>query len=106
MNATMRVTPALLLVAALLALSGCTAANRQAPQASQTPSTVPSAEASAADPGTGTPAAAGGVAASGSGSGRVDVHALDAQLEAMQKEIDSLSMPTDNDFNGAASAVY
>jgi len=28
------------------------------------------------------------------------------QLDAMQKEIDSLSLPSDDDFSDAANAVY
>jgi hypothetical protein len=35
-----------------------------------------------------------------------DLAAIRKQLDAMQKEIDSLALPTDNDFSGAEGAVY
>jgi predicted small secreted protein len=35
-----------------------------------------------------------------------DLAAIEKQLEAMQRELDSLSMPSDNDFSGAEDAVY
>lgn len=36
----------------------------------------------------------------------VDLKSIDAQLQAMQKELDGLNVPSDSDFNGAAGAVY
>lgn len=35
-----------------------------------------------------------------------DLAAIKKQLDAMQKEIDGLKMPSDNDFSGAEGAVY
>jgi TolA-binding protein len=35
-----------------------------------------------------------------------DVTAIDEQLDAMQRELDSLRMPSDNDFQGAEGSVY
>jgi hypothetical protein len=39
-------------------------------------------------------------------SSQADAEAIDQQLDAMQKELDSLSMPTDSDFGTAESALY
>jgi hypothetical protein len=39
-------------------------------------------------------------------SSQADAEAIDKQLDAMQKELDSLSMPTDSDFGTAESALY
>jgi hypothetical protein len=36
----------------------------------------------------------------------VDLTSIQSQLDAMQKELDKLSLPSDKDFNGAAGAVY
>lgn len=43
----------------------------------------------------------------GSGSTTpAEIKAVDQQLDAMQREIDSLSMPTDSDFGSAEGALY
>ena len=54
-----------------------------------------------------TAAPAGGSAAiSGAGPSASELVGMKRQLDAMQKEIDSLSLPSDGDFSDAANAVY
>ena len=74
------------------------------------PAAGASSTATSAGGASGTTAANGSAGAS-SGTKKAEVSkedltAIRKQLDAMQKEIDSLSMPSDNDFNGAAGAVY
>lgn len=65
--------------------------------------TVPSVEQTAApSEGTSTLVPNGG----GSGGSTSEVKTLDQQLDAMQKELDSLKMPSDSDFGDAESALY
>ncbi|MDO8914482.1 MAG: hypothetical protein Q7W16_00155 [Coriobacteriia bacterium] len=40
------------------------------------------------------------------GSSKSEIKAMDQQLDAMQKELDSLSMPADTDFGSAEGALY
>jgi len=40
------------------------------------------------------------------GPSAADLAAMKAQLDAMQKEIDALALPSDSDFSDAAGAVY
>jgi hypothetical protein len=35
-----------------------------------------------------------------------DAASIDHELDAMQKELDGLNMPSDSDYSGAAGAVY
>jgi hypothetical protein len=35
-----------------------------------------------------------------------DLASIGKQLDAMQHELDSLNMPTDNDFSGAEGSIY
>jgi len=58
---------------------------------------------------TGSDSAAASGATSGGKSSNItgaDLAAIKKQLDAMQKELDNLSMPSDNDFSGAEGAVY
>jgi ABC-type transport system substrate-binding protein len=57
-------------------------------------------------PGTSNGASSGTPGTKGGSVSKEDLAAIRRQLDAMQKEIDSLAMPSDNDFNGAAGAVY
>jgi len=102
------VTPrsaALIAVCVLLlgvaALTGC---GRKAVGPTIDPSTgQPAVEQPAAEQsGTGPATSASGTA----NSGKVDVKSIEDQLDAMQRELDGLSMPSDNDFKGAEGAVY
>lgn len=43
---------------------------------------------------------------SSGGTSQSEIKAVDQQLDAMQKELDSLKMPTDNDFGSAEGALY
>ena len=47
----------------------------------------------------------GGSTGAGSSSGS-DIKSIDAELNAMQKEIDGLAMPEDSDFSAAEGALY
>lgn len=106
---------AVALVLAALALAGCAGAGRvsgSGPTATGvtevTTSVAPTASLEAtgpdSDPGDGTLAGANG--AKGKDVTGADLAAIRAQLDAMQKELDALSMPTDSDFSGAEGAVY
>jgi hypothetical protein len=49
----------------------------------------------------------GALPAAGSGGSSVsDIQAVDQQLDAMQDELDALSMPADSDFGSAEEALY
>jgi uncharacterized protein YceK len=66
-----------------------------------------SAEASSASdvldqPGSASP----GTAAEPVAATAQDIKTIDAELNAMQKELDSLAMPSDSDFAGAEGALY
>jgi len=50
--------------------------------------------------------AGGSAAISGAGPSASKLVGMKRQLDAMQKEIDSLSLPSDDDFSDAANAVY
>ena len=103
-------TAALLLILAVVTfLSGC--AGRvdgpvpapTAPAASSQPHTEPAAEVNASRPSdTGETAPRG---SSGGLSAR-ELARIRAQLDAMRNEIDDLQMPSDDDFDGAASDLY
>ena len=60
----------------------------------------------AATPGATAAAAGGSAAISGAGPSASKLVGMKRQLDAMQKEIDSLSLPSDDDFSDAANAVY
>lgn len=47
-----------------------------------------------------------GAAAKPPASTGQDVKAIDAELNAMQKELDSMAMPADSDFSGAEGVLY
>ncbi len=66
-----------------------------------TPSLVATSAGDPAQLPTGT--VTGGTTAAG---GRTDVKAIDAELNAMQKELDSISMPADSDFAPVEGALY
>jgi len=102
------------LVVALAAVmvSGC--GTRVAPTA---PTSVTSAAvATSSTPATTTTSTTSGAVASAAPGARVsakassrdsvDLTSIQSQLDAMQKELDKLSLPSDKDFNGAAGAVY
>jgi hypothetical protein len=101
---------AVLLIAALTVLAGCVAGTRGstgsaggtpesvsiAPSGSTTASAVP------AGPAAGAPASDGGAASSAA----PDIKSIDAELKAMQKELDGLALPDDSDFSSAEGALY
>ena len=98
---------------AAVTLAGCGLAARrgigaQTPAGSIAVTTTASAVASA----TPAPAASGasGVAVSAAGAKpgltESDVKSLGQELDAMQKELDGLNMPSESDYSGAAGAVY
>jgi len=100
------------LVAAALLLAGCAGAapdsgarpaGAGSAGASATVSTSPSATADAT-------ASAGGSSQGRSATGkdvtREDLAEIKRQLDAMQKALDDLKMPSDSDFDGAEDAVY
>lgn len=93
-----------LTLAAAVASAGCAGRGSAALPPGEA---APSAGTGASDAATAPP-----VAADGATSDRAvvpegkDSAAIDAQLNAMQKELDSLAMPDDKDFDAAAGAVY
>ena len=97
---------AVMVAAALLAaatITGCGVRGRAAIGA-RTP-----AAASIAATTTQTPVAAAGAqvpAATSKGLNDSDLQSLNKELDAMQKEIDGLNMPSESDYSGAADAVY
>jgi hypothetical protein len=110
-------TAALVTVVLLAAVTvaGCGLATRtgsgaRTPAGSITASATASSSATATlDPGAaGAPGAAAPVVATPGKPGLTDSDAksLNQELDAMQKELDGLNMPSDSDYNGAASAVY
>ena len=110
------VTVAVVVVAACAALvSGCGPSAGQAGSLStgtvQVSSTVSTAAVSTGtvtttSAGTSSSKAAGSSSAKSSAKASADLTSLQTQLDAMQKELDRLSMPSDKDFNGASGAVY
>lgn len=103
----------LVLALAAVMVSGC--GTRVAPTAptSVTSAAVAASSTSATTPPTSTTSgavasAAPGARASAKASSKdsVDLTSIQSQLDAMQKELDKLSLPSDKDFNGAAGAVY
>lgn len=109
---TRRTAVAVALLLAVAALSGC---GRPVVARSLTPPPATSAPASQAVTATGVPtsSAAAGVPASatagkvakGKGLSANDAKALDAELSAIQGELDRLSVPSDSDFNGIGSGL-
>ena len=59
-----------------------------------------------ATPGATAAPAGGSAAISAAGPSPSELVGMKKQLDAMQKEIDSLSLPSDDDFSDAANAVY
>lgn len=104
------------LVLGALLLAGCASSKPQA----GTNSVVPSgADTTVTTVATASPVSATGTVDAGSGSSGskasggqgsnitgADLAAIKKQLDAMQKELESMSMPTDNDFSGAEGAIY
>jgi TolA-binding protein len=101
------VTVALL---AAVTLTGCGSRAGSGAQSPGGASVAASSSASATVAPGAAPAAAVGAAAPAAGGkaglSQSDVNSLNQQLDAMQKEIDGLKMPSDSDYSGAASAVY
>lgn len=48
----------------------------------------------------------GSTSARSAGSASLDVESLDAELAAMERELDGMKMPSDSDFDSAAGSVY
>ena len=104
------------LVLGALALSGCTGAmhgSATSPEPTAAAGTTMSQVATGAPAVTTGTADTGSDSAAGTASGSngsditgADLAAIRKQLDAMQKELDNLSMPSDNDFSGAEGAVY
>jgi len=87
-------------------VSGCTG-----PAAKPGPVSAPRVEATAtpstiSTTATETSAPAAAKPGNGSGLSAADLERMRKQLEAMQREINSLRMPTDDDFNSAAGDLY
>jgi len=104
---TAAVVTVALMAAVTLASCGLRAgAGAQAPAGASVAATAAASAATV----TPDPAAAAAGTASGStskpGLSSSDVQSLNQELDAMQKELDGLNMPSDSDYNGAASAVY
>jgi hypothetical protein len=98
---------AVLVTVALLAavtLAGC-APGAPARAGSGTPfgSSPTTATATTA---TTTPGPAAPAAGAKPGLTESDAASIDHELDAMQKELDGLNMPSDSDYSGAAGAVY
>jgi hypothetical protein len=53
-----------------------------------------------------TGSASSGAAAEPPATTTQDIKTIDAELNAMQKELDGLAMPSDSDFTGAEGALY
>lgn len=91
-------------------MSGCSGPASQAGPVTADPVLTSPAASAQTDVGAG---AEGTATAGASGSGSVsrslsakELARIRAQLDAMQKEIDTLEMPTDDDFNSAATDLY
>jgi len=113
----LRALALLLMAAALLASSGCTRQSRVQEFAGEPRAVEPTSSASAS----GTPQSAGVAADAagedgGSGSSdsdasspstmsTKDASALDAELSAIQSELDRLSLPGDGDFDSIGSGL-
>jgi len=110
----------LVLVAAVAGLAGCGRVSRDAavvtpsapaaalqasvtPTAPSTATATPSAPASAPAPSAGTTVAKGSAAHKGLSAS--DAKAIDAELSAIQGELDRMSVPSDSDFNGISSGL-
>lgn len=99
---------------AVLALAGCSVSTRPAGSGvPATPAASSTASASASQGLTASGTSSGASASSGSAAAGTakdvtadDLAAIKKQLDAMQSELDSLKMPSDNDFSGAEGAVY
>lgn len=109
-----RTSLAVCALTAMLALAGCSVPAR--PVGAGVPGTpaVAATSAVSTSPDLAAPGASSGASASGgsaaAGTGRDvtagDLAAIKKQLDAMQSELDSLKMPSDDDFSGAEGAVY
>jgi TolA-binding protein len=108
-----RSTSALLVVLTTAALlSGCAGPAKQAGPAPSAPSSGPSSFAGSSEvvtvpvDATSTSEAISKDSGSSKNLSARELARIKAQLDAMQKEIDSLKMPTDDDFNSAAGDLY
>jgi hypothetical protein len=106
-----RVTAAAVMAAAL-AVVGCGSASRGTTtgEASVETTVALSAEAATTAPGAidvqGRPVGGSGTVADEAATTAKDIRSIDAELDAMQKELDSLAMPADSDFSDAEGALY
>jgi hypothetical protein len=111
---TLRALALLLTAAALLALSGCAGPSRVQEFAGEPRGGEPTSSASAS----GTPRSAGEAVGEDGGSGSSDsgasssskmstkdASALDAELSAIQSELDRLALPGDGDFDSIGSGL-
>ncbi|NTW28841.1 MAG: hypothetical protein HGA39_05695 [Coriobacteriia bacterium] len=101
-NSLRRLVPALLVVLAL-SLTGC--ADRQQPSISVQPSALGSTTATTS-PSAGSPSAEEAATSPSAGLSAQDAQSLDAQLAAIQKQLDSLSMPSDADLGDIEAGLY
>jgi hypothetical protein len=99
-----------LLLSALSVSAGCVAGTRGSTgSAGGTPESVSitasqtvTATAPPADPPADAPASGGGSAPTAA----PDIKSIDAELKAMQNELDGLALPADSDFSSAEGALY
>lgn len=98
----------LLLIAAALAPVGCKAKSAESGSPAGGASVVTSstlATGAGVATGTSSPGGSTGSTQSGSKITASEAAALDAELEAIQKELDRLSVPGDSDFGGIESGL-
>jgi hypothetical protein len=85
---------------------GCVGAKPEAGTSPAGPVAAAATGTGDSDAGTGTSSGTGSSGAKQSDVTGADLASIGKQLDAMQHELDSLNMPTDNDFSGAEGSIY